>query len=106
MRACKPAAGSTVSIYGTGDGQTLPAGIDGAITPLSLSSLHFTVLSVSASIGGQNAAVTYTGSAPGYVAGLFQANVTVPAGVTSGSLPVTLTIGNSVSQTGVTIAVR
>ena len=69
--------GSRVAIYGTGDGQTLPAGVDGIIIG-SVADLRYTLLPVTASIGGQNANVSYTGSAGGQVAGMFQANVDVP----------------------------
>ena len=97
--------GSRVAIYGTGDGQTLPAGVDGIIVG-SVADLRYTLLPVTASIGGQNANVSYTGSAGGQVAGMFQANVDVPAALTPGSVPVSLTIGTSTSQAGVTIAVQ
>ena len=98
--------GTVVSIYGTGDGQTLPAGVDGIIIG-GQADLRYTLLPVTAVIGGQSADVIYTGSVGGQVAGMFQANVRVPAGVTPGSsLPVSLTIGTSTSQTGVTIAIQ
>ena len=97
--------GSRVAIYGTGDGQTLPAGVDGIIVG-SVADLRYTLLPVTASIGGQNANVSYTGSAGGQVAGMFQANVDVPTALTPGSVPVSLTIGTSTSQAGVTIAVQ
>jgi trimeric autotransporter adhesin len=97
--------GSVVSIYGTGDGQTLPGGMDGYIVP-GLAELRYTMLPVTASIGGQNAEVEYTGSGVGEVCGLFQANVRVPEGLASGSLPVILTVGGASTQTGVTIAVH
>jgi uncharacterized protein (TIGR03437 family) len=99
-------SGSLVSIYGTGDGQTLPAGKDGIIIS-GAADLRYTLLPVTASIGGQTADVVYTGSVGGEVAGIFQANVRVPQGLPSGaSLPVNLTVGSSGSQTGVTIAVQ
>jgi len=49
--------------------------------------------------------VIFSGLAPG-VAGLYQINVTIPAGVTPGNaVPVILTVGNVQSNT-VTIAVQ
>jgi uncharacterized protein (TIGR03437 family) len=57
-------------------------------------------------IGGIPAPVIeYSGLAPGLV-GLYQVNVQVPTGVTSGSaIPVVITVGGSVSNS-VTIAVQ
>ena len=98
--------GSLVSIYGTGDGQTLPNGKDGIIIG-GAADLRYTLLPVTASIGGQIADVVYAGSVGGEVAGIFQANVRVPKGLSPGaSLPVGLLVGTSGSQTGVTIAVQ
>ena len=49
----------------------------------------------------------YSGGSPGSVAGLMQINARVPAGfLPPGIQPVLLTVGNAVSQSGVTIAVR
>ena len=50
--------------------------------------------------------MSYTGSAGGQVAGMFQANVDVPTALTPGSVPLILTIGQSTSQEKVTIAVQ
>lgn len=98
--------GSIISIYGTGDGQTLPGGKDGIIIGAP-SDLRYTLLPVNASIGGQNADVIYAGSVGGQVAGMFQANVRVPSAVGPGStVPVILTIGANNSQTGVTVAIQ
>ena len=95
--------GSYTSLYATGEGQTFPAGVDGKLTAAPL---PHPVLSVSVSIGGQPAVVTYSGGAPGSVAGLMQVNVQIPGGVQPGGyVPVTLRVGNSVSQPGVTLAV-
>jgi uncharacterized protein (TIGR03437 family) len=56
-------------------------------------------------IGGLPAQVTYSGLAPGEV-GLYQVNVVVPTGVTTGNaVPVVITQGNAVSNT-VTIALQ
>jgi uncharacterized protein (TIGR03437 family) len=96
--------GSVVSVYGTGEGQTAPAGMDGSF--VAPSDLRHPLLNVTASIGGQDADVTYAGSAANQIAGLFQANVLVPNSITAGSaVLVTLTIGGSSSQT-VTMAVQ
>ena len=42
-------------------------------------------------IGGQNATVQFSGLAPGFP-GLYQVNVTVPTGISAGTVPISLTI--------------
>jgi uncharacterized protein (TIGR03437 family) len=102
--AARPArAGSIVVVYGTGEGQSDPPGIDGQIADESLRRPR---LPVSATIGGAPATVLYLGSAPGSAAGIFQANLSVPAGTQPGNIPVVLTIGTSRSQGNLTVAVR
>ena len=100
-----PAArGSVISIYGTGEGQTVPPGVDGLI--VDASNLRRPLRTATVSIGGQNADVLYLGSAGDQVSGLFQANVRIPLSVTpGGSVPVAIAIDQS-SQSGVTIAVQ
>jgi uncharacterized protein (TIGR03437 family) len=85
--ALNPAVrGSIISLYATG----------GGLNPSS----------ATVKIGGYTAQVLYAGPAPGF-AGLMQINARVPAGfLPPGIQPVLLTIGNAVSQAGVTIAVR
>jgi trimeric autotransporter adhesin len=97
---------SVVSIYATGEGQTSPAGADGAINGGTLP-LPAPLLPVSVQIGGLPAQVMYAGAAPLEVAGVLQVNVVVPAGVPTGpSVPVVITVGTASSQTGVTIAIH
>jgi uncharacterized protein (TIGR03437 family) len=96
-------AGSVLSLYGTGEGQTSPGGINGsvasAIYPAPLAA-------VSVTIGGVNATVQYAGAAPLATAGLLQVNVVVPPTLAPGSYPVVLTIGGQASLAGVTVTVR
>ena len=101
-----PAArGSWVSIYGTGEGQTNPAGVDGLI--VGAGDLRSPTAPVRVLIGGVRAEVLYAGSGGEQLSGVFQVNVRVPTGITPGSsVPVTLVVGNSQSQAGVTMAVR
>jgi uncharacterized protein (TIGR03437 family) len=96
--------GSVVSVYATGEGQTVPSGIDGNI--VAPSDLRHPVLPVTVSIGGQNADVSYAGSVGDQISGLFQANVLVPLSITpGGAVPLMLTIAGSSSQT-VTMVVQ
>ncbi len=103
--AANPAAkGSIVILFGTGEGQTNPAGADG-----QLASAVFPkpALPVSVTFGGLPAEeVLYAGAAPGQVAGLFQINVRIPAEVASGDVPVVVTVGTAPSQSGLTVAVQ
>lgn len=102
--ATNPAArGGVVVLYGTGEGQTSPAGIDGKLT---VAPLPRPVLPVTATIGGVPADVLYAGGAPGQVAGLWQVNVQVPAALAPGPHPVVVRVGGVASQDGVTVAVR
>jgi uncharacterized protein (TIGR03437 family) len=96
--------GSVVSLFATGAGQTDPAGVDGQIAGTVLSK---PALPVSVQIDGLDARVLYAGAAPGLIAGLLQINCVVPANAPSGySLPVVLTIGQTSSPAGVTLAIR
>jgi uncharacterized protein (TIGR03437 family) len=94
--------GSVLSLYATGEGQTLPAGVDGkpAAAPLPQP-----VAAVTVTLGGVAAEVRYAGGAPGLIAGVMQVNVVVPDGL-AGAVPVVLTVGGVASQGGVTAAVR
>jgi adhesin/invasin len=46
---------------------------------------------------GVNAAVSFSGLAPGFV-GLYQVNAVVPPGLASGNKPVVITVGGSSSN--------
>lgn len=101
--AANPApAGSVIQVFGTGEGQSNPGGVDGAIT-LGLSS---TVEAPTVTIGGANASVQFAGPAPQAFAGLFQVNAVVPAGLTPGAVPITIKFGKGASQPGVTVFVK
>jgi uncharacterized protein (TIGR03437 family) len=95
-------AGSVLSLYATGEGQTLPAGVDGK--PAAMPPPQ-PLAPVAVTIGGVSAEVRYAGGAPGQIAGVMQVNVVVPAGL-AGTVPVVLTVGAVASQTGVTVVVR
>jgi uncharacterized protein (TIGR03437 family) len=102
--AANPAArGSIISIFGTGEGQTDPKGQDGRVI---VTDLRRPLLPVTATIAGRPAEVTYIGSAPTLVSGVFQANIRIPADVEAGALPLEIQIGGVATQSAVTIAVK
>jgi uncharacterized protein (TIGR03437 family) len=97
------AVGEYISIFCTGLGPTEPpvkAGDAAPSEPLATVKIPVTVM-----IGGLAAPVTFSGLAPG-LAGVYQVNAQVPAGVAAGdAVPVVITQGNLQSNTA-TIAVR
>jgi uncharacterized protein (TIGR03437 family) len=116
--AANPAAvGSTIILYGTGQGQVSPAVQDGAAagtSPLSytiavptsnpttcLTSQPSMCVAISSNFGN----VQYSGLAPGFV-GLWQINVAIPAGTPTGSaIPIRVVI-DSTSSNIVTVAIH
>jgi virginiamycin B lyase len=104
-------AGSTITFYLTGEGQTNPRGITGKVTtvdttsggPLTPQSLAG---APTVTIGGERAAVLFYGAAPGMVAGVMQLNVRIPVGLPSGILPLLVSFGDVSSQPGVTVWVH
>lgn len=105
----KPTAkGSTVMVYMTGEGETAPNGITGKVTVLQ-SSQPYTPAplgNIAVLVDGQPAGVAFAGQAPGFVSGLLQLNVEIPANARSGNLPIVVAIGARSSQSGVTVSVR
>ncbi len=105
-----PAAkGSIVTVYLTGEGQTNPPSITGAFTTATLPPPQVTPAPsqpIKVTINGQPASYVYAGEAPGFVAGLMQLNVQIPANAPSGALSITVSIGGNISQNGVTVSVQ
>jgi uncharacterized protein (TIGR03437 family) len=97
------AAGKIVSMYGTGEGQTNPAGVDGQP---ALTVYPKPLLPVSVTVGGSTAEILYAGAAPTAVAGLLQLNIRVPVGLSPGPADVVLKIGSHESVSGVTLALK
>ncbi len=88
--------GTVITFYGTGGGPLNPAGGDGEVWPLS--PLANLTLPPSVQINGVNATVTYAGSAPLSVSGVFQINVMIPdLSSPPPTVPVTITIGGVTS---------
>jgi uncharacterized protein (TIGR03437 family) len=104
--ADNPAApGQAVVFYATGEGQTTPAGDDGAV--VDVNNLPQPNLPVTITIGGLPAEVFYFGGAPSLVSGVLQVNAFVPEGLTeTGDVEVILQVGQFTSPQGVTIYVQ
>jgi uncharacterized protein (TIGR03437 family) len=95
--------GSVISIFSTGEGQTIPNGLDGA---LALNAQPKPKLETKVWIAGKEAQVTYSGAAPQSVAGLLQVNARIPQDAPSGNVSVEIQLGTAKSATGITVAVK
>jgi uncharacterized protein (TIGR03437 family) len=95
-------AGDVATIYCTGLGSVNPAVPEGVAASTTV--LSRTTTPVTVTIGGKDAAVSFSGLAPGFV-GLYQVNAVVPAGLSSDAVPVVLTTSGQ-SSPPVTISVR
>lgn len=89
-------AGTTVSVFLTGQGAVAPP--VGAGRPAPVNPLSQVIAISSGEIDGQDANLPFLGLAPGYV-GLAQGNVEVPAGV-SGRVSIRIRIGEIWSNVG------
>jgi len=99
----KPAAaGSYVTLYFTGGGQTNPAGVTGSI---SGSVLKWLIQSVTVTVGGQPATAAFDGAAPTFIDGFLQLNIGVPSGV-HGTVPVVVSVAGITSPATATLAVQ
>ena len=98
--------GEILELYGTGLGATQPPVPSGALAPNQAISITGRV---TVTVGGttlSDADVLYAGLAPGNISGLYQINVRLPATLSSGDVPVTISIGGVQSVAGTTIPVR
>jgi uncharacterized protein (TIGR03437 family) len=109
-----PAAqGSIVQMFLTGEGQTNPPGVTGAITSATLPPPQVTpapALPIEVLIQGfpavYTALYTYAGEAPGMVAGVMQLNVRIPTNLPLlGPQLVLVSIGGKMSQPGIVMSV-
>jgi uncharacterized protein (TIGR03437 family) len=94
---------SIVVLFGTGEGQTDPPGVDGqpAVSVYPKPNTPITV-----KIGGRDAEVLYYGAAPTLVAGVIQVNVKIPAGTPDGDATVQIFEGANQSPATITVAVK
>ncbi len=98
------AAGQVISVYMTGGGQTSPTSTTGTVTPVG--TLYKIPGTVTATINGVPATVTFAGDAPALVTGVVQVNILIPPGVSGNGLSLAVTINGSTSVVGPTIAVQ
>lgn len=104
--------GSTVVLFGTGGGSTVPPSVAGEVTPLVPRPLEFGAEVQIAMPNGPRLPVEYAGGAPGQVAGVTQINVRLPdtipevPGFPRGTLPLlVITPGVSFYPGHVTVSV-
>ena len=104
----KPAAiGSVIQIFGTGEGQLVPAVATGSVTPGVAPFPRPVATPINVTIGGQPAQIEYAGEAPTLVSGVIQINAVIPAGTPSGNQPLVITIGAGTNSTqSITVAVQ
>lgn len=95
--------GSVLQFFATGGGAADPPVPDGAIQ----NEPGLLLGSVTVTIGGMPAAVTYAGPAPGQVSGVIQVNAIVPAGISPGTVvPARIQVGRNASLGTVTVAIQ
>lgn len=96
ITASNPAVrGQYIALYVNGLGPTNNQPVSGAEAPGS-PNLASTKTTPVVTIGGQSATVVFSGLAPGIV-GEYQVNVQVPAGISAGNQPITISIGGVTS---------
>jgi uncharacterized protein (TIGR03437 family) len=99
------AAGGYIMAYATGEGKTNIA-TDGEQVPLSGPYPKPVLGPWTATVGGQPATVTYAGSAPQNIAGVFQVNVQISSDLTTGIYDLVIKAGTFSSTAGLTVAVK
>jgi len=99
------AAGGSIMAYGTGEGKTDIA-IDGQKVPLMGPYPKPLLGPWTATVGGKPAPVSYYGSGPDNIAGLFQVNVQIPPDLAPGIYDLVIKAGNFTSTAGLTVAVK
>jgi uncharacterized protein (TIGR03437 family) len=97
---CPANPGDSVSFYLNGLGPTSNQPASGTPAP-GAPNLAQTNTTPVVMIGGQQANVSFSGLAPGYV-GLYQVNATIPNGLAAGNQPITIAIGGKTSPASIT----
>ena len=97
--------GGAIAVYGTGGGVTIPAGIDGAITPAILYPLNATVTAILGSTG-QPVTVLYSGGAPGLLSGAMQVNLLIPLDAPTGPQPLVILVNGQRTQASVMVNIQ
>jgi uncharacterized protein (TIGR03437 family) len=98
-------AGNTVSIFGTGFGDTNPSlplgqpgtGVETLVNPISVT------------IGGVTldpSAIVYAGLAPNVISGVYRFDLQIPPGTGTGDVQITVSIGGAQTQTPATIPIQ
>lgn len=95
--------GSVVQLFGAGGGALSPAVTEGGVAGTALSNI---VAPYSATVNGVDSKVWYAGTAPGLVFGVYQVNVQLPADVATGSANIVVKVGDSQSQSDITVFVK
>jgi len=95
--------GAPLVLYGTGEGETDPPGVDGKLANDQWPTPR---LPVRVFIGEMEAKVEYAGAAPMSVAGVFQINVRVPGMLPPGKWPLRVVIGAHESPPGAAVFVH
>jgi len=99
--------GDFIVLYGTGEGKTNPASVEGTITP-GVQPLPQPLYPVSVTFSGAASPnILYAGETPTALAGLFQINAVIPTNAPTGpSVGVLVTINGQTSPGGVTVAIQ
>jgi uncharacterized protein (TIGR03437 family) len=98
------AAGSYVTVYFTGGGETNPPGVTGSVTGLVLKPL---TQNISVTVGGVLANVSFAGAAPALVDGVNQLNILLANNTPSGSAqPLVITVGSNAGPPTATLVVK
>jgi trimeric autotransporter adhesin len=104
-----PAArGAVVTLYMTGEGETLPTGVTGKVTRLAASEplTPQPLLPVGVTIDGRPVNVVFYGEAPEMVSGVMMLQVVIPDDARTGNLPIVVSVGGVSSQNDVTVSVK
>jgi uncharacterized protein (TIGR03437 family) len=98
------AVGSYVTVYFTGGGITSPAGSTGSI---SGQTLRYLTQTVTATVGGVAANVSFVGAAPGLLDGVNQLNIQLAVNTPTGSaVPLVISVGGQSSTASATLSVH